>query len=378
MGIDDLTAPSAEDDKPVRTTEDDPRLDYAWKWFNFHAEQRTKMFNYMLVGLGILATAIATMVQKGLALEASCLSAAGVLLCIAFWFMDYRNRYLYSLAQGVLLQIETTQLFPGESETGIVKELSQREGGPKPWRTGIAGGQHRFWMPLVIIVFAILFGSAIALAIYMGSSPDLQTSPDKAVFINEAFSPRNGDDPLEPSKDSLALFETVRFGGFAEGIDSFDCKTSSNAARVETISNAIKRAQTQRLQPILFLIGGTDRAALSPVLRSRFESNSGLARARVAAVERCLALSGEPDGATPTVVLRLVSGPSYTPKSSGAQDAAANALQAQDREVQAFVIGMRANRSSSVKDPSSFVLALIWTVLQRISLRACGQSQQNG
>ena len=349
MGIDDLTAPSAEDDKTVRTTEDDPRLEYAWKWFNFHAEQRTKMFNYMLVGLGILATAIATMVQKGLALEASVLSTAGVLLCIAFWFMDYRNRYLYSLAQGVLLQIETTQLFPGDGESGIVKELSQREGSPKPWRTGIAGGQHRFWMPLVIIVFAVLFGLAIALAIYMGSSPDLQTTPDKAVFINEAFLPRNGDGTGDPSKENMTLFETARFGGFGEGIDSFDCKTPSNAAPVETINNAIKHAQAQRLQPILFLLGGTDRAALSPALRSRFESNSGLARARITAVERCLTLGGEPNGATETVVLRLVSGPSYTPRSSRAKDAAANVRQAQDREVQAFVIGMQAKRSSSVK-----------------------------
>jgi hypothetical protein len=30
------------------------QFDYAWKWFSFHADQRVKMFNFMLVVFGIL------------------------------------------------------------------------------------------------------------------------------------------------------------------------------------------------------------------------------------------------------------------------------------------------------------------------------------
>jgi ABC-type uncharacterized transport system permease subunit len=41
-------------------------FDYAWKWFAFHAEQRTKMFNFMLIVLGIFATAIAGTLDKQL------------------------------------------------------------------------------------------------------------------------------------------------------------------------------------------------------------------------------------------------------------------------------------------------------------------------
>ena len=82
MGIDDLTGPGPERESSVPGTEEDPRLDYAWKWFNFHAEQRTKMFNYMLVGLGILATAIATMVQKGLASRSKSSSARQASCCV--------------------------------------------------------------------------------------------------------------------------------------------------------------------------------------------------------------------------------------------------------------------------------------------------------
>lgn len=31
------------------------QFEYAWKWFSFHADQRTKVFNFMLILVGILA-----------------------------------------------------------------------------------------------------------------------------------------------------------------------------------------------------------------------------------------------------------------------------------------------------------------------------------
>jgi hypothetical protein len=34
------------------------QLDYAWKWFSYHADQRMKLFNFMLVVFGVLSTAI--------------------------------------------------------------------------------------------------------------------------------------------------------------------------------------------------------------------------------------------------------------------------------------------------------------------------------
>ena len=33
------------------------RFQYAWNWFEFHAKQRTTMFNYFLVSVGIFANA---------------------------------------------------------------------------------------------------------------------------------------------------------------------------------------------------------------------------------------------------------------------------------------------------------------------------------
>ena len=60
------------------------RFDYAWKWFNFHAEQRTKMFNFMLVGLGILATALVGAIEKKLLLEAAVVGTAATMVALVF------------------------------------------------------------------------------------------------------------------------------------------------------------------------------------------------------------------------------------------------------------------------------------------------------
>jgi len=351
MAIDDLVKPNGEPDTVVQSP-DDPRLDYAWKWFNFHAEQRTKMFNYMLVGLGILATAIATMIQKGLAPGAMVLSGAGVALCIAFLFMDLRNRNLYNLAQQVLLELETTQLFPGDGQSGIVKELERRRLLPRAKVAGFLGGQHRYWMPIVTVIFIILFALAFCFALHMPTVGG-DTIPDKAVLIcctSEAAPTPTGSGAVDPAKPSTSLVETARFAGFAEGDDKFDCSNPSNVVLINKVHSAIQRAETQRLHAILFLVGGTDRAALSPVLRARFESNAGLARARITAVEQCLNTSTESARAPHLEVIRLVTGHSYAPRLRESQAAAAMG-QARDREVQALIIGMSATESSYGEGP---------------------------
>src|SRR5580704_15273762 len=98
MAGDDNPKPVAPDPSGVQQL----RLDYAWKWFDFHAEQRTKMFNYMLLGLGIFATALVTAIEKRLLPEALALSVAAVAITSAFLLIDRRNRALYLLAQDVL------------------------------------------------------------------------------------------------------------------------------------------------------------------------------------------------------------------------------------------------------------------------------------
>ncbi len=76
---------------------DQLRFDYAWKWFNFHAEQRTKMFNFMIVGLGALAAAVVTAINDHLVPVVRCACVLGIVLALVFLLLDGRNRRLYAL-----------------------------------------------------------------------------------------------------------------------------------------------------------------------------------------------------------------------------------------------------------------------------------------
>src|SRR6516225_3596434 len=111
-GMDDLIACEVRTRMPVTPTGLElMRFDYAWKWFDFHAEQRTKMFNYMLIGMGIFATALVTAIDKRLLLEAAVLSSAAAVVALVFCLIDRRNRELYIAAMDVLIDAEKRVVF---------------------------------------------------------------------------------------------------------------------------------------------------------------------------------------------------------------------------------------------------------------------------
>ncbi len=58
------------------------RLDYAWKWFAFHADQRTKMFNYFILAIGIVATAVFSWYhQRGVVVILCAVGVTVALIC---------------------------------------------------------------------------------------------------------------------------------------------------------------------------------------------------------------------------------------------------------------------------------------------------------
>lgn len=481
------------------------RFDYAWKWFSFHAEQRTKMFNYMIIGLGVLAGAVVSAINDGLEREASIICLFAILLGAAFFLLDKRNRRLYSVAQDVLIDAERTYLFGrdvwyevanGKSAIfGIAQRTQprQRDTGdtgdkldfsPDPnkefpdlpgWRPEIARGSHKWWMPLVIAILMSLF-LAVGLIcafhwIKYGNShdqlrqaapccctvhadgttcstsggatqsggPNARVEPlssevtatvlpayrdiDRDIDLNRDFNPNEVSDrstlfwfeiggglalmaigavalyrgkkvagsvtmmlgaaatallphltvPVnfnskfeakladkieaklaekiegklnfekrtgEPGPLRANMLSSAKFGGFGQGIESFNCADKVNEAKIAQINNAIHGAQKQQLRPVIFLIGSTDRKPLSRELRERFESNSGLARARVEAVERCLDIGivlGSPPPPNAPEVVPLVTGPSYVPNVRDS-DGVMSQMMAEDRSVKVFII----------------------------------------
>lgn len=151
--------------------DNEQRLDYAWKWFNFHADQRTKMFNFMLLGLGLIASAMVAALDKQFDTLARALGIAGFLLSLAFWRIDSRNKQLYEAALDVLFDLEQSHLFSkdgkfepkGDGKTvpyaiGWRIHQDDRPAGNEPsiglqfWQ-----GRHRRLMPAMILGLGLLF-----------------------------------------------------------------------------------------------------------------------------------------------------------------------------------------------------------------------------
>ncbi len=98
---------------------DSDRFDYAWKWFAYHADQRVKMFNFMLVADGLLATAVITALGQRMALGAAALCFIASALASAFTLLDARNQQLIWFGEDVLFHLEHNWIFkeqPGDVE----------------------------------------------------------------------------------------------------------------------------------------------------------------------------------------------------------------------------------------------------------------------
>ncbi|HEY2560047.1 MAG TPA: hypothetical protein VGI48_10105 [Caldimonas sp.] len=409
------------------------RFDYAWKWFSFHAEQRTKMFNFMLIGLGIFATGVASAIEKHFRLEAAVLASAAALIAIGFRLLDRRNRQLYQVGLDVLIDLEQRRLFVGQE--GIASGTVHK---PKSLVCEVYEGRHGRLMPLVTWIFVALFvagavwsfsewrrwgnrddgtgasaaccqpivvlpASAAASAALSSDGPGADTvaidgtgqlegrrwwlmlaglavlAAGMAALVSgrrvaggvgvaagavlsaaSAFSlPLKAEFHFDPKIDAKlaehvdvrvdrlleiarrsqpSVLARARFGGFGDGVERFDCLDAANHDAIGSVNQGIAMGRERGQQLMVLLVGGTDRRPLSPALRRRFESNTGLARARVAEVERCLDLTVSGDRRVPEVI-RLVTGPSYTPIERPADEVERQRM-ANDREVQAFVIGV--------------------------------------
>jgi hypothetical protein len=406
---------------PVTPTElEQMRFDYAWNWFNFHAEQRTKMFNFMLIGMGIFATAFVTAIDKKLVLESAVVSSAAAVIGLVFYLIDRRNRQLYSAGMDVLIDAEKTVLFGdvqfldrrGKEQTfGVSRRIAiddrpSTSEAQDSWRGKLkyrvrsyVDGRHRFWMPFIALGFVTLFAVAALRAwlIYFEAAPRLPVTVMGVLLLVLAIvvlwwkkpppwgyvlayalvglfaiavafwvpalsqpvkSTRDVDvviggdlnsllelrfkQPLQDARGAeLGLLASARFGPFASGDDSLDCSSRVNTQGVADIRTAFEEAFRRKQRVLLLLVGVTDRMPLSQALRQRYGSDAGLARARVSAAERCLFASDATP--PPSDVLRVISGPAYTPASADSSDAARQGMEG-DRVVRVVVVGLQAAR----------------------------------
>jgi hypothetical protein len=159
------------------------QFDYAWKWFVFHADQRTKMFNFMLVAMGLFANAIVTSIDKDLRLVAAILCAVTGIVAIIFRQIDWRNEHLVNIGEDALKQLETKWLFMGAAgevektkcEKGHLNAILLRkqeddaklvsENWVADFYNGLKHGKHRTCLRAIALLMAALF---IVGAIWIG------------------------------------------------------------------------------------------------------------------------------------------------------------------------------------------------------------------
>jgi hypothetical protein len=149
------------------------QFDYAWKWFAFHADQRIKMFNFMLIIFGVFAAGVVNALDKHLptfAVAFLCFVAAG--LAEIFVRLDRRNRELVWRGEDVLRYLEQEVIFrepttiQGREGARIHFGILTRESGSasarrmKNWWFDVRLGRHRLWLPMIGHLIAVLFLAA--------------------------------------------------------------------------------------------------------------------------------------------------------------------------------------------------------------------------
>jgi hypothetical protein len=155
------------------------QLDYAWKWFSYHAAQRVSMFNYFLIVTGILANAYISALKDGFPWIASAIGVMGCFISFAFCRLDCRNWCLVKMGEEALEVFERYHLFTEElkatdGHTGQVfpgailfREASEdketRGNAAYNWARNCWKGQHKVWLRLIEGVVALTFlGAAVA------------------------------------------------------------------------------------------------------------------------------------------------------------------------------------------------------------------------
>lgn len=81
-------------------------LDYAWKWFQYHAAQRMQAFNFLLILIGALSVGYYTAYNSGDYYQAFVVSCFGVIAVFAFLLLELRNEELVNVGRDALKSLE--------------------------------------------------------------------------------------------------------------------------------------------------------------------------------------------------------------------------------------------------------------------------------
>ncbi|HKS58205.1 MAG TPA: hypothetical protein VJS12_23115 [Steroidobacteraceae bacterium] len=162
---------------------------YAWDWFEYHAGQRTSMFNYGIAAAAILAAGFGSSIEKepGVAVA---IGLVGIVVCLSFLRVDARNKFLVGRGEELLRAVEAT-LMPSvtvgtkefKKPVGILTAITaaDKDDGffKEFWK-----GKHRVHMRFVQAVFMIAFALGAIGACQRMNQPE---APDKIALATTAL-----------------------------------------------------------------------------------------------------------------------------------------------------------------------------------------------
>ena len=101
--------------------------DYAWSYFQLHANQRMTSFNFFVVIAALLTTGLARTFAKGFEYHfvGVCLGIGLMAIAFLFWKLDQRVRHLIKHAESILKQLETLPFKKTHQERPQARRYSQ-------------------------------------------------------------------------------------------------------------------------------------------------------------------------------------------------------------------------------------------------------------
>jgi hypothetical protein len=162
--------------------------EYGWNWFNYHAEQRTSMFNYSLAAASLLAAGFGAAIDKHPHLAAT-IGFVGALVTWSFFLIDGRNDKLVRRGERVLKAFEWTD-FPNITQAPASDAAHPMPGGilivdEKGVRTTAKDntvvqyfrGTHRIHLRLIELIFCVAFLCGAFVSIWTPDAFQLREPP---------------------------------------------------------------------------------------------------------------------------------------------------------------------------------------------------------
>ena len=140
-------------------------LDYAWRWFEYHAGQRLVAFRFFLIILGVLVVGLTNSFKDGNVPSASVISGAGAFISFAFLMLEIRNEQLVNVGRDALSSLEESEDFKNLPSQLKLFHIDRK----RPLLLS-----HKLWLRLI---YAACIAAFIVLFLFLCWNPTIVLGP---------------------------------------------------------------------------------------------------------------------------------------------------------------------------------------------------------